>query len=67
MVAIIAVLYSRFSPKEFTPYMPFSVAMGLLVTVHVVPWIRTFLRPENRITLQDVIPERNENQSVRSD
>jgi hypothetical protein len=67
MVAIIAVLSSRFSPEEFTPYAPFSFAMGLLVTVHVVPWIRTSFRPEHRITLQDLIPERNDNQSGRSD
>jgi hypothetical protein len=41
--------------------------MGLLVTVYVVPWIRASFRPENRITLQDEILERNQNQSVRSD
>ncbi len=41
--------------EDFGPYLPFSVGLGLLVTVHVVPWTKTLFHQGNGITLRDYI------------
>jgi hypothetical protein len=51
----IVVLSQRISLEEFGPYVPFSVGLGLLVTVHVIPWTKTLLHQRNGITLGDYV------------
>jgi hypothetical protein len=56
VVLITLVLLSqRTSPEAFIPYIPISVALGLLVTIYVVPWIRAYLQQRNRIILSDYV------------
>lgn len=41
-IGTVVALSQRISLDSFRPYVPVSVAMSLLVTVHVVPWVKTF-------------------------
>lgn len=54
-IGTIVVLSQRISLEEFGPYVPFSVGLGLLVTVHVVPWTKTLFHQRNGITLGDYV------------
>jgi hypothetical protein len=55
VIGIVVVLFQRISLEAFGPYVPFSVALSLLATVHVVPWIKTFFQQRNGITLGEYI------------
>jgi hypothetical protein len=55
VIGTIVVLSQRISLGEFGPYVPFSVGLGLLVTVHVVPWTKTLFYQGNGITLGDYV------------
>ena len=54
-IGTIVVLSQRVSLEEFGPYVPFSVGLGLLVTVHVIPWTRTLFHQGNGPNLGDYI------------
>jgi hypothetical protein len=58
LFGIVATLSQRISLEAFAPYVPVSVAMSLLVTVHVIPWIKTFFH--QRITLGDYVAANHE-------
>jgi hypothetical protein len=55
VIGTVVVLSQRISLEEFGPYVPVSVGLSLLVTVHVVPWIKTLFHRRNRITLGDYV------------
>jgi hypothetical protein len=54
-IGTIVVLSQRVSLEEFDPYIPFSVGLGLLVTVHVIPWTRTLFHQGNGPNLGEYI------------
>ncbi len=55
VIGTVVVLSQRISLEDFGPYVPFSVGLGLLVTVHVVPWTKTLFHQRNGITLGDYV------------
>ena len=55
VIGTIVVLSQRISLEEFGPYVPFSIGLGLLFTVHVVPWTKTLFYQGNGTTLGDYI------------
>ena len=67
VVAILALLFSRLSPETFTPYVPFSLAVGILTTVYVVPKVRMVIPPWNRLLPGGIMLATDDTQSTRSD
>jgi hypothetical protein len=55
ILVIFVLLSQRTSPEAFGPYIPMSIALSLLVTIYIVPWIRTSIQQRNAITLRDYI------------
>lgn len=55
VVIILVLLSQRTSPEAFAPYIPISVALGLLVTIYVLPWIRTCIQQRNGFNLRDYV------------
>lgn len=55
VIGTVVVLSQRIPLEEFGPYVPFSVGLGLVVTVHVVPWTKTLFHQRNGITLGDYV------------
>jgi hypothetical protein len=56
IILVIFVLSSqRISPEAFGPYIPISIALSLLITIYIVPWIRTSIQQRNVITLGDYV------------
>jgi len=54
-VIIFVSLSQRISLEAFSSYIPIFVALSLLVTTHVVPWLRAFSQQRNAITLGDYV------------
>jgi hypothetical protein len=55
VIGTLVLMSQHISLEAFAPYIPMSVAMSLLLTIYVVPWIRTSLHQRYRITLGEYI------------
>lgn len=54
VIATLVLLSQRISLEAFGPYIPLSVAMSLLVTIYIVPWVRASFH-RNGITLGEYV------------
>lgn len=54
IVSVVAILFSRISLEQFTPYLPFSIVTGLLLTIHMVPKVVGFFEPGDTIFPEEI-------------
>jgi hypothetical protein len=55
VVVTLILLSQRNSLEAFQRYIPLFVALGLLATVHLMPWFETYFQERNRITLGEYV------------
>jgi len=49
IISILAIYFSRISLELFTLYLPFAIATGILMTIHIVPKITRLFGLEDRM------------------